>query len=381
MSKQSFGIGGAKDQEQMQIMDHCKILYDLKSNYSNSVLSKLGCILPPPLPGEKKWVPKNPKLQIPYLRKEISLSEDQWARSNFPFFAIPDEITTHVNLEEWEKVTSSLCAKDKNGYTCMKSVLGYLKDGVDSGVEAPGNLATLSKNSFPDPPIDIPRLADAFCSEIKAKHMAGPFPPNSIKDAKINSLLSVKKPDGSRWQVGNLSAPKGSSFNDGINPESLKEWKVLQTTSKNIAEMIARSGRNALLSCCDMVSAYKALPVCRKQRRLQCFRFLGKDFVDLRMVFGDRKACMFFDKFHYCIIEYFVLPKNPIPRNWVGRTIDDVPIVAPQNAKVMIEGFTRCYKSQLNNLGTLNIGGNFRNLVQLYLDDLEDSRQEDRRLH
>ena len=233
----------------------------------------------------------------------------------------------------------------------MRSVLGYLEEGVDSGVNGNGSDATFSKNNFPEPALDIPRLADAFCSEIKAHHMAGPFSPNHIENAKINSLLSVKKPDGSRRQVGNLSAPKGSSFNDGIDPESLKEWRVHQTTSKQISDMIARSGHGSWLSCCDMVSAYKTLPVCKKQRRLQCFRFLGKDFVDLRMIFGDKKACMFFDKFHCCIIEYLVLPKCPIPRQWVGRTIDDVPIVAPQNARDNIDKFVKGYKGQLSQLG------------------------------
>ena len=110
--------------------------------------------------------------------------------------------------------------------------------------------------------------------------MAGPFSPGFIVDAKVNSLISVKKPDGSRRQVGNLSAPIGSSFNDGISESSLEKWKVFQTTSKEFLGMLARAGPGAVMACCDMVAAYKALPVKPSQRKLQVFKFLGKDFLD-----------------------------------------------------------------------------------------------------
>ena len=117
--------------------------------------------------------------------------------------------------------------------------------------------------------------------------MAGPLPLNSVARAKVNPLLSIPKVDGSRRLVGNLSAPKGKSFNEGIPESSLKCWKVRQTTAKDFANLIARAGKGAIITCCDMVAAYKCLPVVRKQRRLQVFRFLGKEFVDLRLIMGE----------------------------------------------------------------------------------------------
>ena len=88
-----------------------------------------------------------------------------------------------------------------------------------------------------------------------------------------------------------------------------------------------------------------------EQRSLQGFSFLGKLFIDLRLVFGDKMACLCFDRFHYCIIEYFVRPVAPIPQSWTGRTIDDVPVVAPPNALAVLEKFTKTYKDQLSRLG------------------------------
>ena len=96
--------------------------------------------------------------------------------------------------------------------------------------------------------------------------MAGPLQIGTIKDAKVCGLISIVKPGGDRRQVGNLSAPKGSSFNDGIHPYALQEWIVKQTTTKQVAEMIWLSGKDSFLSCSDVVAAYKNLPVSIAQR-------------------------------------------------------------------------------------------------------------------
>ena len=83
--------------------------------------------------------------------------------------------------------------------------------------------------------------------------MAGPFPIGYIKNAKVNGFISVVKSDGSRRQVGNLSAPEGRSFDNGIDPGVLKEWKVTQTTSRGIADKILRAGKNAVLTAYGVV--------------------------------------------------------------------------------------------------------------------------------
>ena len=321
-------------------LEKCKSLMEEANCFVKSVMSKWGVLVPPPLMKEKNWVPKNEEIILPPMDKEIKLTDQQWDDANFPRFDIPASISTHVKIEEWEKETRRFYELNLDGLQFMEDVLKQLTYGVDSGVRAPGDRPTFSRNYFPEPSIDIPRICDSLATEIKQQHMAGPLTRDSVPEAKINSLISVKKPCGSRRQVGNLSAPEGESFNDGISEATLSNWKVYQTTSKQVAEMILRSGVGSLLACCDIQSAYKCLPVAMKQRRLQCFQFLGKIFMDLRMIFGDQSACMHFDKFHYCIIEYFVLPRVPVPRIWVGRTVDDVPVVAPKNAADLLNNFT-----------------------------------------
>lgn len=57
--------------------------------------------------------------------------------------------------------------------------------------------------------------------------------------------------------MGNLSAPPGASFNEGIPDQLLKQWTVVQTTAQTFSEMLARAGRSCIMSKSDMVAAYK----------------------------------------------------------------------------------------------------------------------------
>ena len=348
----SSSTGGLNAERFSKVYEECKSISEKANAYVRTVMGKWGVKVPPPLFQEKEWFPKNKEIVLPPMKKEIALSNQQWNDINFPTFEVPTQISTHVNVDEWEKEALKVAEERPSSVAQrnMNQVLEQLRHGVDSEVQSPGDSPTVSRNFFPEPHIDIPRICDSLATEIKSQHMAGPLSRDMVPGAKINSLISVKKPDGSRRQVGNLSSPEGKSFNEGISEESLAKWRVYQTTSKMVADMIARSGANSLLACCDIQSAYKCLPVTIKQRRLQCFEFLGKLFMDLRMIFGDQSACMHFDRFHYCIIEYFVLPRSPIPRLWCGRTVDDVPVVVPRNAAGLLRRFTETYKEQLTRL-------------------------------
>ena len=221
------------------------------------------------IPG-KVWNPKNPEVTIP-VQTDVPMTDEQWKKSAFPYGPIPHNVSTHVNTGLWTEQIESM---KLNPYLVretelMEIVLDQLINGVNSEVGPPGDGTTKAPNFFPCPKIDIPRIADSLATEIKSGHMAGPLPINTVKDGKVNGFMAVEKADGSRRQVGNLSAPPKLSFNDGISPETLKQWRVVQTTAREFSDMLARCGQGAFMSCCDMVAAYKCLPVCLSQRRLQ----------------------------------------------------------------------------------------------------------------
>ena len=119
----------------------------------------------------KGWIPKNPEVKMSVV-KETPLTDIQWQQSDFPSSPIPSEVTTHVNIEIWEK---KLCGfkEDKSlaPYApLLQEVCSNLKHGCDSMVQPPGTDPTKSRNHFPDPSIDIPRIADAITSKIKAQN-------------------------------------------------------------------------------------------------------------------------------------------------------------------------------------------------------------------
>ena len=242
-------------------------------------------------------------------------------------------------------------SKEHAAIPLLSAVLTQLEQGADSGVEPPGTDVTKCTNFFPDPQ-DCLKMADALATEIKAGNMAGPLNSKDFPTTKVNSFMAVPKPYGHRRQVGNMSAPEGNSFNDGISTETLNAWGVVQTTAKQFAYKITRAGRNSTMSKADMVNAYKTIKVCMKQRRLQGFQFCGKLFLDLCLIFGDQAACMWYDRFHFCILSYFVLPKTTIPPPAVGETVDDITVVVPDKGKEALAKFVKSYREEL---GSLNI--------------------------
>ena len=197
--------------------------------YSASVMD-LWDLAPLPLISEKQWVPKNPEVKLK-VSEDIPLSDDQWEQLNFPYHPIPPTITTHVNCSLWEARLAEMDSDPQmvGQAGIMRTVLNDLTCGCNSGVGPPGDQPSVSPNLFQNPAIDLPRIIDAITTEVKQQHMSGPFKIGSVKSAKVNGFISVVKDSGARRQVGNLSAPAGLSFNDGISKNTLKEWKVVQT--------------------------------------------------------------------------------------------------------------------------------------------------------
>ena len=325
----------------------------MELTYSSRLMDLLQIQYSPPIPHAKPWQAKHPEISFPALSREHNFSASDWHAISFPSFSVPPNISTHVNITYWRQERDRVARTEHSStaVTILNAVLDQLIHGVDSGVSFPGTQITMSPNFFSEPLIDLPRMADAIAGEIKDGHLAGPLPMR--KDIKINSWMAVPKPNGHRRQVGNLSSPEGSSFNDGIPPEFLSQWQVTQTTARVFSFMIALAGKGAIMSCSDMVAAYKTLPVTLSQRPLQGFSFMGSLFLDLRMVFGDKSACMWYDRLHYAVIHYMVLQRVPFPANALGRTVDDIPAVVPARSANALQAFVRTYREQLNHL---NIG-------------------------
>ena len=76
--------------------------------------------------------------------------------------------------------------------------------------------------------------------------MGGPFAKEPFEACKISGLLAIPKPDGRVRPVVNLSGPKGSSVNDGMDKNKLNaEWTVKMCTPAQFAQALLFEGKGS----------------------------------------------------------------------------------------------------------------------------------------
>ena len=285
--------------------------------------------------------------------RESGLTEAQWKATNFPFSPLPPTVQGVVDVKVWNGKIAELTAKEEVDWGLLKileDIRVQLTEGASSGVVAPGNTLTRGPNWLPDPSEQLPRVVDALASFTKAGHIAGPLFNLDKLQYKVNPIMAIKKPGGHVRVVVNLKFPPGRSFNDGIPVERLDDWVVTMTTAAGFAKKIIHAGRYSFLACSDLRDAYKMIPVSLEQRNLQAYNFCGALFVELKMVFGDRLACQYFDRLHYAILHAFVYPSTFLPPVAQGLTVDDIPSVVPFQAKGVLLQFVQTYRAALDSL-------------------------------
>ena len=284
-----------------------------------------------------------------------------WSNSSVPYYAPPANVETNVDIRMWRELSDRICRERKPGwermYEVANEVLLQLKNGTSSGVTGAGLLPIKMRNCFEDLEVDPPRVMDALLKGIMNKTIAGPLSPSPQRCRRINALLSVPKPDGDRRQVGDLSSPGKSefcpdkSFNENVDKSLEACWPLTQLTAKQFSFMIRSMGVRALMAKTDLSQAYKCLPVALVQRELQRFMFGDKIFEELRLVFGDTYAPMFFDRFHTVILVAFVSSVSGVPRCIWEKCIDDVPVVVPEGRGDWLRRHVDQYKQVCDYLG------------------------------
>ena len=284
-----------------------------------------------------------------------------WEEQIVPFYQTPDVVITHVNTQIWADLTQELAVLRQPGWERRHQlaliVLKQLKEGASSGVSGPGLLPIQIENFFENPAVDPPRVLDSLLRAVRDKTMAGPFKTAPGSCRRINSILSIPKPGGDRRVVVNLSAPDASqvsvdrSFNGNVDKEIGSSWPLTQANSRQFALMIRSMGVGARMGKTDLSNAYKCIPVSMEQRHLQRILFADRIFEDLRLIFGDTHAPMFFDRFHHVILLAFVTTPNNIPRSVWTKCIDDVPVVVPANRIHILRKYFQHYKNICEKLG------------------------------
>jgi hypothetical protein len=140
-------------------------------------------------------------------------------------------------------------------------------------------------------------------------------------------LIAIKQGEKVRTVV-DLSSPEGHSFNDNICCDKLE--KVYMSSVKQFSRTLAIAGKEAKLSKLDLVDAYKNVPCQLSELRIQGFSWMRRFFVETQQIFGAKSAVPNFDRLGHTIF-VIVLAKCKVPRKFIHRTLDDVPVVSPKN--------------------------------------------------
>jgi hypothetical protein len=120
------------------------------------------------------------------------------------------------------------------------------------------------------------------------------------------------------------------------------------SSAKAFGYSICEAGKGAIMSKFDIVAAYKAVPARIEDYRLQGFRWLNRFFIELKQIFGAVTSVSNFDQLGKTVVD-IALSKCNIPKRFVHRQLDDVPVVAPKNSG-LCEQFSFTYKNVCNEI-------------------------------
>ena len=189
-------------------------------------------------------------------------------------------------------------------------------------------------------------LTDTIASWLSAGYLAGPFSNPPLKMFRSNAITMVEQLDKVRPCV-NTSLPKGSSFNDNVDKNCTE--RVIMSSARKFSISILEAGKGAVMSKFDFKNAYKNIPCRPEDQRLQGFEWGGRYFVDSSQFFGSISSVCNFDVPGNTICTLTKVSCS-IPRRFVHRQLDDVPVVGKANS-TWCQEFSEKYKLNCKLIG------------------------------
>ncbi len=149
-------------------------------------------------------------------------SADFW--ENFPCRGLPTHVTTSVN----KSALRSLLHQSKNKLTRHQYRRGFrcLSD-LDNGADAAqkSELPPITVRNASSAAANGRLLTDKIATWVDTGFVAGPFKTTPVPGFRANPLMAVVR-KGAVRPIVNLSAPKGSSFNDNVDPYKLEKVRM-----------------------------------------------------------------------------------------------------------------------------------------------------------
>ena len=135
-----------------------------------------------------------------------------------------------------------------------------------------------------------PRVIDEYLEkEVRLDRVVGPLDVGNWPRVQVNRYgLVPKNHQCGKWRlIVDLSYPRGSSVNDGVEPQLCS----MRYTSVDVAvRNVLNLGQGSLLAKFDVEGAYRTVPVHPEDRWLLGMRWSDQLYVDKVLPFGLRSA-------------------------------------------------------------------------------------------
>lgn len=271
----------------------------------------------PPIPANKVFKAKH---ELPVLDNYNSVAP-QWFWETFPTnFLKP--ATPNINATLLE----SLALESKFPNKLLRDIIADVKHGAKIGCKGKFRNPSRATNA-PSAHIDGEKVTDAIADWIMKGFVYGPVELHEVPaNAKFSGIMTRPKPNGSVRIILNLSAPVGSSVNEGISKE---EFPASMSSTTSWLRVLNRAGRRCKFCKIDWADAYKQITVHPDDLNLQWFSWLGKAFVELCLVFGCVSSAGLFDRLAKLIIHIAVFRSSFDPK-LVCQVLDDCCAAAPE---------------------------------------------------
>ena len=178
-----------------------------------------------------------------------------------------------------------------------RQAVNYVLEGLEHGFRLgfqPARRLRVAKRNKPSAFQNPHVIDDYLANEVARSRVAGPFPSIPLPNLHVSSFGVIpKKGQPAKWRlIVDLSSPRGSSVNDGIDPD---EFSMHYIKLDQVISMVLKHGPGALMAKFDVEAAYRNIAVHPDDRYLLGMKWRGQFFVDLALPFGLRSAPFIFN--------------------------------------------------------------------------------------
>lgn len=298
-----------------------------------------------PLPEEPPLKKFKSKHKLPKL-ESYEVTAPDWYWESWP----------QLSWEEGKKIKSqidplilmNLGTQTKFPYPCLlKEICKDLKKGASLGVREDHQIPSTATNA-PSAMDDGEKVSDELAAWIAKGYVVGPMNKKDIpfKAVKISGLMTKTKPNGSVRPILNFSRGHPKSLNAGIDS---KYFPTTMSSTEEWVRVLLRCGRRAKFCKNDWASAYKHLRIKEGEIWMQGFKWLGKFFFELCLVFGGKSSAGLYDRLAKVIL-WIALELAQFPHHLCVQHLDDVCAASPANS-TLVNTFYTAYREVCDEVG------------------------------